>query len=66
MAKDEAGVQVDRALVVLSGFTKFTTDEVELRTVVVDIGVIGILVDSGCKIVGGRISITCFDVDANG
>lgn len=53
-------------MVVLSGFTKFTTDEVELRTVVVDIGVIGILVDSGCKIVGGRISITCFDVDANG
>jgi len=44
VGEDEVLVKVNGFLVVLGRFTKFLADEVELRAVVVDIWVFGILI----------------------
>ena len=44
MGEDEVLVEIDGFLIVLGRFTEFLTDKMELRAVVVDIWVFGILV----------------------
>ena len=59
VTEDEFGVEVNGVLVVFGGFTKFSTNEVELRTMVVDVGVSRVLDDSLREVFGSRISVTC-------
>jgi len=59
VAEDEFGVKVNGALVVFGGFTEFPTNEVELRTMVIDVRVVSVLNDSLCEVFGSGISVTC-------
>lgn len=57
--EDEVLVKVDRLLVVLGGIAKLGLDEVELCTVVVDIGIIFVLRKSGSEVRFGGIRVCC-------
>jgi hypothetical protein len=49
-------------LVVLGGFGEFTENEVELRTVIVDVRVILVVGDGKLKVVLSSILVTCLSV----
>lgn len=51
MGVDKGTVEVNRLLVVLGGFRKLPKDEVELSTVVVDVGVILVVSDSEFEVI---------------
>jgi hypothetical protein len=59
VGEDEGSVEVDGLLVVLSGLSKLTQDEVELGTVVVNIGIVLVVVDGKLEVVGGSILVSC-------
>lgn len=52
MREDKGAVEVDRFLIVLGGFREFSKNEVELGTVVVDIGIVLVVGDGEFKVVG--------------
>jgi hypothetical protein len=56
--EDEGTVEIDRLLVVLGGFGKFTEDEVKLGAVVVDVGVILVVRDGELEVVSSGILVT--------
>ena len=55
---DESPVKVNRLLVVLGCFRKLPEDEVELSTVVVDIRVILVVVDSDFKVIRSGVLVS--------
>jgi len=59
VGENEGSVQVDGLLVVLGSLGKLTQDEVELGTVVVNIGVVLVVVDGKLEVVGGGILVSC-------
>lgn len=55
---DKGTVEVNRLLVVLGGFRKLPKDEVELSTVVVDVGVILVVSDGELEVIGSSILVS--------
>lgn len=64
VAEDEIGVKINGVLVVFGGFTELSTNEVKLRTMVVDVRVVRILNDSFRKVFGSGVSVTCDSVSS--
>jgi len=50
MGEDEVTVEVDRLLVVLLGLSEFSFNEVKLRPVVVDVGILRVLGQSRSEV----------------
>lgn len=59
MGENELGVEIDRLLVVLGCLRKLALDEVQLRAVVVDIRVVGVLLQSQFKVLLRLLGVTC-------
>jgi hypothetical protein len=55
--EDEVAVEVDRLLVVLLRLGELALDEVQLGTVVEDVGVLGILGQGGREILLGLLGV---------
>lgn len=56
--EDERPVKVDRLLVILGGLGELTQDEVELSTVVVDVGVVLVVGDGELKVVCSSVLVS--------
>jgi hypothetical protein len=59
---DEVAVQVDGLLVVLGGFGEFLEDEVELRAMIVNVGIVLVLGDCQVKVVLRCFSVACYEL----
>lgn len=57
MREDEVAVEVDRLLVVLLRLGELALDEVQLGTVVEDVGVLGVLGQGSRKILLGLLGV---------
>ncbi len=57
--EDEVAVEVDRLLVVLLRLGELALDEVQLRAVVVDVGVLVVLGEGGREILLGLVRVAC-------
>lgn len=55
---DECTVKVNRLLVVLGGFRKLSEDEVELSTVIVNVGVILVVGNGELEVISGGILVS--------
>lgn len=62
---DECTVKVNRLLVVLGGFCKLPENEVELSTVVVDVGVILVVGNGELKVISGGILVSYKSLERN-
>jgi hypothetical protein len=58
VGEDEVGVESDRLLVVLLRLSELALDEVQLGTVVVDVGVLGVLGQGRCEVLLGLVGVT--------
>lgn len=65
MGVDECTVKVNRLLVVLGGFRELSEDEVELSTVVVDVGVILVVGNGELKVISGGILVSYKSLERN-
>lgn len=61
---NERPVEIDRLLVVLGGLGKLGQDEVQLGTVVVDIGVVLVVSNGKLEVVGRGVLVTKLQVQA--
>lgn len=62
---DESTVDVNRLLVVLGSFCKLSEDEVELSTVVVDVGVILVVGNGELEVISGGILVSYKSLERN-
>lgn len=65
MREDEVGVEVDGLLVILSRLGELPLNKVELGAVVVDIRVLGVLLNGLVEVLLGLIGVTCIRVSTD-
>lgn len=56
---DEAAIEVDRLLVVLRGIGELAQDEVELGTVIVDIGIVLVMSNGKLEVIRCSVLVSC-------
>lgn len=62
---DEGTVKINRLLVVLGGFRKLSEDEVELSTVIVNVGVILVVGNGELEVISGGILVSYRSLEQN-
>lgn len=65
VGEDEVGVEVDGLLVILGGLSELSLDEVELGAVVVDIRVLGVLLNGLVEVLLSLVGVTWTRVSAD-